>query len=478
MDSDFVERLTEDFTAEEDEVIMDFIERLTEDLTAEEDEVIMVRSEHREKTLEEWSLSLLGRFHTTELINFRAAENHLRSAWKIEGNDLKITDVGDGLLRFKFSMESQLKWVINNGPWSFDNHILLLRRWEKGMTAFSVNFQTLPMWVQVWGLPLDLINKEVGIDIGQGIGRVIEVDCKSIASGEARFLRVRVDVPLDKPIRRGAPVLSPEGDKVWVAFKYERLCGLCFHCGLLGHEAKACKPTKLKVGEESPYGEWLRATEDVPPQTSDSLFEQSHRDGNPNGHSFHSTTVIKKKKSEIMEDVEGPKVFLIRDLQNVWKFFSGSELKWLEQKLDCFDPKLLQSQGIRWLCDTFRLLLTHPTVKRLVVSLASDKAVWDVILRNTLVREFQWTPYAVNYVRPLISNEEPGLATRILIWIREGTEAKFVKFLSLVNELFQPPKSNNPTEGNKEQMEEKIRSSLPLSVAILLIMVVAQVLRA
>ena len=83
-------------------------------LTAEEDEVIMVRSEHREKTLEEWSLSLLGRFRTTELINFRAAENHLRYAWKMEGNDLKITDVGDGLFRFKFSMESQLKWVINN----------------------------------------------------------------------------------------------------------------------------------------------------------------------------------------------------------------------------------------------------------------------------------------------------------------------------------------------------------------------------
>ncbi|XP_050282320.1 uncharacterized protein LOC126723089 isoform X6 [Quercus robur] len=312
MDSDFVERLTEDFTAEEDEVIMDFIERLTEDLTAEEDEVIMVRSEHREKTLEEWSLSLLGRFHTTELINFRAAENHLRSAWKIEGNDLKITDVGDGLLRFKFSMESQLKWVINNGPWSFDNHILLLRRWEKGMTVFSVNFQTVPMWVQVWELPFDLINQEAGRAIGRRIGRVIEVDCKSIASGEARFLRVRVDVPLDKPIRRGAPVLSPEGDKVRVAFKYEGLCGLCFHCGLLGHEAKACKTTKLKVGEKSPYGEWMRATEDVTQslgvlsQTSNSLVAQSLRDGDPNAnneereealfflesHSFHLDSAV------------------------------------------------------------------------------------------------------------------------------------------------------------------------------------------
>nr|XP_023887284.1 uncharacterized protein LOC111999390 [Quercus suber] len=112
-------------------------------------------------------------------------------------------------------------------------------------------------------------------------------------------------------------------------------------------------------------------------------------------------------------------------------------------------------------------------IQRLVVSLASDKAVREVILRNTSVPEFQWTPYAVDYVRPLISDEEPGLVTRILMWIWDGTKAKFGKFVSVVNELFQPPRSNNPTEGNMEQMEEENRSSLPLSVVILLIVAVA-----
>ena len=68
--------------------------------------------------------------------------------------------------------------------------------------AFSVKFLTIPIWVQVWGLPSDLINEEAMRDIRQGIGGVIEVDCKAIALDQARFLRVRVDM-LDKPIRRG-----------------------------------------------------------------------------------------------------------------------------------------------------------------------------------------------------------------------------------------------------------------------------------
>ena len=175
------------------------------------------------------------------------------------GNDLKITEVGDGLLQFKFSLESQLQWVMNNGPWSFDNHLLLLQRWEAGMTAFSVTFHHAPFWVQGWGLPFDLITEQTGWDIGKAIGRVLDVDSKAIVSDQARFLRVRVELPLDKPIRRGAPVLSPEGNKVMVAFQYERLMGLCYNCGLLGHEAKGCNAGMGRQGDDSPYGEWLRA---------------------------------------------------------------------------------------------------------------------------------------------------------------------------------------------------------------------------
>ena len=95
-------------------------------LTEEEGEVIPLRSTNRDKVLEECSLSLIGRFHTTKPINIRAAKTLLRSVWKF-GQDLRMTGVGDGLIQFKFSMDSQFQWVLQNGPWSFDNHLLLLR---------------------------------------------------------------------------------------------------------------------------------------------------------------------------------------------------------------------------------------------------------------------------------------------------------------------------------------------------------------
>ncbi|XP_030923062.1 uncharacterized protein LOC115949943 [Quercus lobata] len=196
-------------------------------LIEEEGEVIKVRWRQCEQILEEYSLSHLGKFHTTRPFNQQVAKNFLRLAWKF-GPELKIVKVGDGLLQFKFAMESQLQWVVNNGPWSFDNQLLLLR------------------------------SEEVGTDIGKGLGCVVEVDLKAIASDQARLLRIHVEISLDKPIRRGSKVQGSEGNTVWIAFTYERLIVLCFNCGRLGHKAKHCREPKDVDGNGSQYGDWLK----------------------------------------------------------------------------------------------------------------------------------------------------------------------------------------------------------------------------
>ena len=148
----------------------DFIKRLQKiSLTEEEEGVIAVRGDHRKQVLDECSLSLMGRFLSEKPLNLRAAKNTLGSVWKF-GSDLKIVKLGDGLLQFKFSLDSQLKWVLDNGPWCFDDHLLVLRRWEKGMTAIIVTFPKIQLWVQIWGLPFDLMNEEAGREIGGRTG--------------------------------------------------------------------------------------------------------------------------------------------------------------------------------------------------------------------------------------------------------------------------------------------------------------------
>lgn len=117
-------------------------------LTKEEAEDIVLTNSSRSEILEECSLSLFGRLLTDSQQNQRAFKNTLKSVWKME-SDLRIVEVGNNILQFKFGSLCQLEWIEKSGPWNFENNLLLLCRWRKGMTAANITFTHIPFWIQV-----------------------------------------------------------------------------------------------------------------------------------------------------------------------------------------------------------------------------------------------------------------------------------------------------------------------------------------
>ena len=209
-------------------------------LTKEEEEEIPIIAWIRDDLLEECSLSLFGRLLLDRQQNIRALKSTLRTTWKI-GSELRIVDVGSNILQFKFSSSYQRDWDENSGPWNFENNLLLLCRWKKGLIIKNIVFTHSPFWVQLWGLPFELMSEEVGQDIGRSLGRLIEVDKWACQLDPAKFMRIRVDLPIDKPLRRGGHVVSKDGEKFWIHFRFQRLPTFCFLCGMLGHNDKHCQ---------------------------------------------------------------------------------------------------------------------------------------------------------------------------------------------------------------------------------------------
>ena len=101
-------------------------------------------------------------------------------------------------------------------------------------------FMHTPFWFQVWGLPFEFLTEEVGKDIGGTIGNFLEVDKHSWQSNQAKFMHIRVDIQINRPLQRGGYVSSLEGGKHWVTFKYKRLPTIYFICGRIGHDVKHC----------------------------------------------------------------------------------------------------------------------------------------------------------------------------------------------------------------------------------------------
>lgn len=79
-------------------------------------------------------------------------------------------------------------------------------------------------------MPFELMTEDTGRDIGNKMGNFIEMDRCSWQMEQAKFMRIRVELPIDKTLRRGGYLRNMEGEKTWVTFKYERLPTICFVC--------------------------------------------------------------------------------------------------------------------------------------------------------------------------------------------------------------------------------------------------------
>ena len=134
-------------------------------LTKEEEEEITITTKNRADLLEECALSLFGRLLSDRHQNLRALKSTLKLDWKM-GSDLQIVEIGNNVLQFKFNSEYQMQWVERNVPWNFENNLLLLCRWRKGLSASNIVFTHSPFWVQIWDLPFEHMSMEMGRELG------------------------------------------------------------------------------------------------------------------------------------------------------------------------------------------------------------------------------------------------------------------------------------------------------------------------
>nr|XP_023910504.1 uncharacterized protein LOC112022158 [Quercus suber] len=244
-------------------MVEDVVERMTSlKLTSKEEEDIQVSDEGRLDELEGCALSLIGKFLTCKPFNRKAAKNTLRQAWGLD-KDLQISEVGINLFQFKFQSEYELDRILRGGLWTFDNQLLMLTRWRSGMSANNVVLEHASLWVQIWGVPFDMMSPKVATEVGNKMGVVEDVGRRRRTDDQSFFLRVRVALPIAKPIRRGGFLLGSDSKRHWVTYKYERLPLFCHYCGILGHDIRHCPAhftaSKAAATVEYQYGDWLKA---------------------------------------------------------------------------------------------------------------------------------------------------------------------------------------------------------------------------
>lgn len=203
---------------------------------------------------------LVGKFLTEKNINFQAMQNVMASLWRPR-EGMEIHDIGGFKYSFVFYHIMDLHKVIEGGPWSFEQSMLVYEKLNGGEDAQSIVLNGMDIWVQVYDIPTGLISENILRSVGMYIGQYIKTDSNSFDGGWKQYARIRVTLDINKPLKRRMKLKREGGSWSWVNFKYERLGNFCFVCGMLGHVERECSVVYANPGKviEKAYGVWLRA---------------------------------------------------------------------------------------------------------------------------------------------------------------------------------------------------------------------------
>ena len=172
-------------------------------------------------------------------------------------------EVGDSLFQFKFSTEFDMERILHGSPWTFDNQLLLLQKWHRGITARNVSLDYASLWIQIWDAPFDMVSPTVAKEVGGRLGKVEDVEKRRNIDDQNFFMRVKVALPISKPLRCVVFLASAGGEQTWCKFKYERLPLFCHYCGMLGHDLRHCAEHFVAIKHDGDvkcqYRDWMRA---------------------------------------------------------------------------------------------------------------------------------------------------------------------------------------------------------------------------
>ncbi|MCI21749.1 zinc CCHC-type-like protein, partial [Trifolium medium] len=150
---------------------------------------------------------------------------------------------------------SDINRAVKGNPWLIRNSWFMVFSWDRSINPKDLDFTHVPVWIQLWGLPLHCKTVAMGNLLGSQLGKVEEAALYDYPD-KARIVKIKVQVNIEEPIRPGIFIGNSKDGITWVDFRYENLPMFCFTCGLVGHNEEKCEGpiTEIIEGSVNPRG--------------------------------------------------------------------------------------------------------------------------------------------------------------------------------------------------------------------------------
>lgn len=147
-----------------------------------------------------------------------------------------------GWLVFKFEHEECMDKVLAEGPYFVFQRPLLLKPMPECFNFGREEFNKVPVWVQVWGLPLNYWHPQALGRILSQIGTPLRTDELTLSKGASlNYARVLVEIDVTCPYQEELQLTNHLQMEFKVQLIYENKPKFCEFCKSVGHLEGVCR---------------------------------------------------------------------------------------------------------------------------------------------------------------------------------------------------------------------------------------------
>ncbi|KAL6191237.1 hypothetical protein ACLB2K_037628 [Fragaria x ananassa] len=170
----------------------------------------------------------------------KAVIGTLSSVWDLQ-NRMQMRAREDRFV-LRFTRADDRKHLLTGGPWFYGRSQFVLAEYDALQDVASVPIESVPVWVDIKGLPDALWTEEAVEKVGLSLGFVEHLDKLGLKRGSR--IRVRILHKLSDPVQEAFGDLPFEFGSirfpVKLQVKYDRTVGFCRVCGMFVHQDSGC----------------------------------------------------------------------------------------------------------------------------------------------------------------------------------------------------------------------------------------------
>lgn len=171
-------------------------------------------------------------------LNFNYVKNYAFNLWKNKGLR-QVLSTSIGFIFFMFDNLDSSSAVLEEGPWFFGGHFLVLKKWHNMMKLTKEQLDKIPIWIKLFNVPMEYWDEEGLSHIASAVGELLYMDKLTTQGSRVSSAKICVEIGVDSALPSDF-LIRCDDDVVEVRVEYLWTPAKCPNCKVFGHSEEKC----------------------------------------------------------------------------------------------------------------------------------------------------------------------------------------------------------------------------------------------